>query len=77
MVAKYPSAQWLVHDRCLLCTVRGMDSIEARTQVMDVIAAAGDATVLRFAARCMELIQEREEVTAEDAEDFAQDAGLL
>lgn len=54
-----------------------METIETRTQVMDAIAAAGDATVFRFATRCMQLIQERGEVSAEDAEDFAREAGLL
>lgn len=54
-----------------------MRTIETRTRVMDAIAAAGDATVLRFATRCMQLIQERGEVNAEDAENFAREAGLL
>lgn len=54
-----------------------MRTIEARTQVMDAIAAAGDATVLCFATRCMQLIQERGEVRAGDAKDFARDEGLL
>lgn len=54
-----------------------MENIEERTRVMDQIAAAGDKTVLRFAAECMRLIESQGEVTAEDAERFASTEGLL
>lgn len=54
-----------------------METIETRRQVMDAIAEEGDATVLRFATHCMDLIEEHGKVTAEDAAKFARDAGLL
>lgn len=54
-----------------------METIEERTALMDSIAAAGDATVLRFAAQCMRLIEANGEVTAEDAQSFASSEGLL
>jgi hypothetical protein len=50
---------------------------DERTKMMDTIAAAGDAAVLRFAAQCMRLIQETGEVTTEDAQNFADSEGLL
>jgi hypothetical protein len=54
-----------------------METIEERTHLMDAIAAAGDAAVLRFAAECMRLIEANGEITAEDAQRFASKAGLL
>jgi hypothetical protein len=49
----------------------------ARTQIMDAIAAAGDKVVLRFATHCMALLELNGEVTLADVEDFATEQGLL
>jgi hypothetical protein len=50
---------------------------DERTKIMDAIAAAGDAEVLRFAGMVLSMLETRGEVTAEDAQDFAERKGLL
>lgn len=51
--------------------------LKERTQLMDMIAKAGDRMALKFATRCMMLLELNCEVTIDDIEAFAQEQGLV